>query len=107
MKRTSKGASAPVSPAIFKLAPVTQIRESVSSLSEESRACIDSLEYLLGMARRGKLIGLMYTGVLLDPDESRDSVVSDIVGAAKTHALSMLGMLAVLERDLLSEADKQ
>ena len=105
MRTRAKGARTAVAP--LKLASVTSIRHSALSLSDDCRASIDSLEYLLGLARQNRLPGLMFVGVKLDhPGDSDRNIISDIKGAAaKDHVITMLGMLPVLQKDLLRLGD--
>ena len=100
MKARAKGARTDV--ATLKLAPVTSIRRPAESLSDDCRASIKSLEYLLGLARQNKLPGLMFVAVELKPGDSARTIISDITGeAAKDQVITMLGMLPLLQKDLL------
>ena len=106
MKTRAKGACTAV--ATLKLAPVTSIRRPADSLSDDCRASIDSLEYLLRLARQNRLPGLMFVALELNPDDadSPRTVISDINGeAAKDQVITMLGMLPVLQKDLLRLGD--
>ncbi|SHM20074.1 hypothetical protein SAMN05216428_1176 [Nitrosospira sp. Nsp11] len=95
-------ARAPVAATARKLAPVISIRQSTPSLSDNCRESIDSLEYLLGLARQGRLPGLMYVGIIHEPRDDSFSIISDIKGRARgDSSLSMLGMLPFLQQDLL------
>ena len=105
MKTRAKGARTAV--AALKLASVTPIRHSELPVSADCRSSIDSLEYLLRLARQNRLPGLMFVAVELnsDDDSARD-VICEIKGeAAKDQVITMLGMLPILQKDLLSLVD--
>lgn len=104
MNPRAKSARTSVAP--VKLAAVSSIRQSTLSVSADCRASIDSLEHLLGLARQNRLPGLMFVAVELNPGDSARNVTSGITGeAGKDQVITMLGMLAILQKDLFELAN--
>lgn len=105
MAKSSKGTSASSIKPVLKLAPVLSIQKSLPALSQNARDCVAKLEYLLAMARCNKLEGIACVIAMVDARSGKFQWDTEFVGILREHPLLTIGLLASLEKELLSEAD--
>ncbi|MBN9132018.1 MAG: hypothetical protein J0H48_01445 [Nitrosospira multiformis] len=104
MKRTRKGAPAPVTSPALKLATVTPLCKPDSPVATVRQDCVDHLRAMLKKAERGELVGLVFIsmcgsntpGYVFDID-------MDCVGEAQDNKVFTLGMVAALNHRLVEE----